>query len=174
MSLNWDLCFSAVHNKERAETLFSKILYLFHFLLALCCRCFSRSDHLALHMKRHIWISVSLAWMSSGLSVVRWKWNSSYNVLPLQEKRTWSRVILCTGTTCSQCHAPSYTSIPTLALLCLAPAGWEKMQARKWYRGEVSEKEQLLTVLHHSWICFLFLPMEIKENRRGFPAGGRQ
>lgn len=24
----------------------------------------------------------------------------------LQEKRTWSRVILCTGTTCSLCHAP--------------------------------------------------------------------
>lgn len=88
----------------------------------------------------------------------------------LQEKRTWSRIILCTGTTCSQCHAPSYTSIPTSVLLCLAPAGWEKMQARRCYRGEVSGKEQLLTVLHPSWICFLFLPMEIKENRGGFPA----
>lgn len=30
----------------------------------------------------------------------------------LQEKRTRSRVLLCTGTTCSQCHAPSYTSVP--------------------------------------------------------------
>lgn len=29
----------------------------------------------------------------------------------LQEKRTWSRVILCTGTTCSHCRAPSYTQI---------------------------------------------------------------
>lgn len=48
------------------------------------------------------------------------------------------------------------------------------MQARKWYRGEVNEKEQLLTVLRPSRICFLFLPVEIKENGGGFPAGGWQ
>lgn len=48
------------------------------------------------------------------------------------------------------------------------------MQARKWYRGEVNDKEQLLTVLRPSWICILFLPVEIKENGGGFPAGGRQ
>lgn len=32
--------------------------------------------------------------------------------------------------------------------LCLAPAEWEKMQERKWGRGDdVSKAEQLLTVL---------------------------
>lgn len=70
---------------------------------------------------------------------------------------------------CTQLYFNTY-----IGSLCLAPAGWEKMQARKWCGDEVNEKEQLLTVLHPSWICFLFLPMEIKENGGGFPAGGRQ
>jgi len=71
----------------------------------------------------------------------------------------------------------SYTQLyfnTSIGSLCLAPAGWEKMQARKCYRGEVNEKEQLLTVLRLSWICFLGLPMENKGNGGGFPAGGRQ
>jgi len=46
--------FLPVHKEEGAGILFSQILCLFHFLLTLFCRCFSRSDHLALHMKRHI------------------------------------------------------------------------------------------------------------------------
>jgi len=37
----------------------------------------------------------------------------------LQEKKTWSRVILCTETTHSHCHAPSYTSVRTSVLYAL-------------------------------------------------------
>lgn len=46
--------FPPVYKEEGAGNWLFQILYLFHFPLTLFCRCFSRSDHLALHMKRHI------------------------------------------------------------------------------------------------------------------------
>lgn len=91
----------------------------------------------------------------------------------LQETRTWSRVILCTETTRSHCHAPDYTSIRTSVLHALPQLdGW---RCRRGNGIEVkSMRRNSCLQCFVPWICFLALPMEIKEHRGDFPAGGRQ
>lgn len=56
----------------------------------------------------------------------------------LQEKRTWSHVILCTETTRSHCHAPNYTSIRTLVLYALP-----QLDGRRCRRGNGVEMKSM-------------------------------
>lgn len=73
---------------------------------------------------------------------------------------------------CTQLYFNTY-----IGSLCLAPAGWEKMQARKWYRGEVNEKnncvQYFVSLGFISWFCqwkskkMEEASLQVDGNRRG-------
>lgn len=80
----------------------------------------------------------SVLWDESGTQVSRRYLAGEENLItrnPLYRDHTLTL-------SCTRSYFNTYISSS-----CLAPAGWEKMQARKWYRGEVNEEKQLLTVL---------------------------
>lgn len=81
----------------------------------------------------------------------------------LQEKRTCSRVILCTETTLSHCHAPSYTSIRTLVLYALP-----QLDGRRCRRGNGIEVKSMRrnNCLHSTSSLLDLFPVFANGNQR--------
>lgn len=102
--------FPPVHKEEGAGTLYSQILYLFNFPTCFILQVFFQVwSPRPPHEETHLNISqlgMDVTWAKCCEMKVELKLQCA----TLQEKRTWSRVILCTETTRSHCHTPNYTS----------------------------------------------------------------